>query len=217
HLVGPKLNALSVLVPVGVEPPVGAQAAARRLTKAEEAEQAAIEALATAQDAERGLAEQIRDLEDELADLTEKRSDLEERTAEQERAAEEYPDLAPVNGMRAHPRAIKAVEFALRQLGKPYLWGAEGPDRYDCSGLVLAAYRSVGENLPRVAADQYWGTRNRLVTRSATVAQRGLLPGDLVFFSDDPFNWRAIGHVGIYVGDGRMVHAPSSGDVVKVA
>src|SRR5690606_3756172 len=83
HLVGPKLNALSVLVPVGVEPPVGAQAAARRLTKAEEAEQAAIEALATAQDAERGLAEQIRDLEDELADLTEKRSDLEERNAEQ--------------------------------------------------------------------------------------------------------------------------------------
>src|SRR5690606_9547269 len=73
------------------------------------------------------------------------------------------------------------------------------------------------ESLPRVAADQYWGTRDRLVTRSATVAQRGLLPGDLVFFSDDPFNWRAIGHVGIYVGDGRMVHAPSSGDVVKVA
>lgn len=230
QLLGPRLNALSTLVPVGVETPLGAEAAARRLTRAEEVERAAVEALATAEERQRDLAEQIRDLEDQLAELTERRSDLEERNteqvaarerqreaAEQKRASEEYPDPAPVNGMRAHPRAIKAVEFALRQLGKPYLWGAEGPDRYDCSGLVLASYRSVGENLPRVAADQYWGTRDRLVTRSATVAQRGLLPGDLVFFSDDQFNWRAIGHVGIYVGDGRMVHAPSSGDVVKVA
>src|SRR5690606_13911902 len=223
HLVGPKLNALTALVPVGVEPPVGAQAAARRLTAAEESERAAIEALAIAQDTERDLTGRISDLEDELADLNDRHSDLEDRNAErvaeqerrreaaeQERAAEEYPDLAPVNGMRAHPRAVKAVEFALRQLGKPYLWGAEGPDRYDCSGLVLASYQHAGESLPRVAADQYWGTRDRLVTRSATVAQRGLLPGDLVFFSDDQFNWRAIGHVGIYVGDGRMVHAPSS-------
>ena len=185
QLLGARLNALSTLVPVGMETPLGAEAAARRLTRAEEVERAAVEALATAEERQRDLAEQIRDLEDQLAELTERRSDLEERNteqvaarerqreaAEQKRASEEYPDPAPVNGMRAHPRAIKAVEFALRQLGKPYLWGAEGPDRYDCSGLVLASYRSVGENLPRVAADQYWGTRDRLVTRSATVAQR---------------------------------------------
>ena len=87
--------------------------------------------------------------------------------AEQERASGQYPNLEPVDGYEAHPRAVQAVEFALRQLGKPYQWGAQGPNRYDCSGLVLASYQSVGETVPRVAADQYWGTRDKLVTRSA--------------------------------------------------
>ncbi|MFY1697240.1 MULTISPECIES: C40 family peptidase [unclassified Solwaraspora] len=118
-----------------------------------------------------------------------------------------------ITGTTAHPRAVAALDFALRQLGKPYLWGAEGPSRYDCSGLMWAAYRSPGADyfsLPRVAADQYWATRGKTVDRSE------LLPGDLIFFASGS-SWTTVHHVGMYVGDGQMVHAPTTGDVVKVA
>jgi hypothetical protein len=101
------------------------------------------------------------------------------------------------------------VLFALAQLGKPYEWAAEGPNRYDCSGLMWAAYRSVGITIPRVAADQYHGLQ--------PVSLANLLPGDLLFFSTDRTNWRAIHHVGMYIGDGKMVHAPTTGDVVRIA
>src|SRR5213078_1095921 len=94
---------------------------------------------------------------------------------------------------------------------KPYSWGAQGPDYYDCSGLTWAAYRSTGFTLPRVANDQDNGTR------ANAGAVRGLLPGDLLFFSTDARDWRQIHHVAIYLGNGRMVHAPTFGETVKVA
>lgn len=118
-----------------------------------------------------------------------------------------------IEGTTAHPRAVAALNFALKQLGKPYLWGAEGPHRYDCSGLMWAAYRSPGADyfsLPRVAKDQYYATRHNTVDRSA------LLPGDLIFFASGS-SWTTVHHVGMYVGNGRMVHAPTTGDVVKVS
>ncbi|WFE25504.1 NlpC/P60 family protein [Solwaraspora sp. WMMD791] len=118
-----------------------------------------------------------------------------------------------ISGTTAHPRAVAALDFALRQLGKPYLWGAEGPSRYDCSGLMWAAYRSPGADyfsLPRVAADQYWATKGKTVDRS------DLLPGDLIFFASGS-SWTTVHHVGMYVGNGKMVHAPTTGDVVKVS
>ena len=105
--------------------------------------------------------------------------------------------------------ALKAVAFALAQRGKPYEWGAEGPDRYDCSGLVQTAYATAGVSLPRTARPQYRMTQ--------AVAVTALLPGDLLFFATDPADWNTIHHVGIYLGHGLMLHAPTTGDVVRIA
>ncbi|MFH9135608.1 NlpC/P60 family protein [Streptomyces sp. NPDC017524] len=98
-------------------------------------------------------------------------------------------------------KAEKVLAFARAQIGKPYVWGASGPSSYDCSGLTQAAWREAGVTLPRTTWDQVeFGTR---------VATSDLLPGDLVFFYDD------ISHVGIYKGDGMMIHAPKPGANVR--
>jgi cell wall-associated NlpC family hydrolase len=134
-------------------------------------------------------------------------------------AAQEATDqrLAPgfaagtnVDGMVANPIAIRAVQFALAQRPKPYKFGAEGPNAYDCSGLTWASYRHVGITIPRVAKDQYHQTTKIDVSK--------ILPGDLLFFSrTSTTDWTTISHVGMYIGDGKMVEAPTTGDVVKVA
>ena len=97
---------------------------------------------------------------------------------------------------------IKALRAALTRQGAPYIWGAEGPSTFDCSGLVMWAYRQAGVNLPRVAFDQ---------ARVGTAVFSGLLPGDLI-----ALYW-PVSHIGIYVGNGLYINAPQSGDVVKVA
>ncbi|MCW3838802.1 C40 family peptidase, partial [Micromonospora yasonensis] len=116
-----------------------------------------------------------------------------------------------VSGLAAHPIALAAVRYALAQLGDPYLWAAEGPDRFDCSGLMLASYQSAGyHGLPRVSRDQYYATRSR------TVDPNALLPGDLLFFASGS-SWTSIHHVAMYIGNGKMVEAPRTGDVVKIS
>lgn len=118
-----------------------------------------------------------------------------------------------ISGMAAHPRALAAVRYALAQLGDPYKWSEEGPDQFDCSGLMWAAYRSPGADyfdLPRVSRDQYAATRSR------TVPQTALLPGDLLFFASGS-SWTTIHHVAMYIGNGKMVQAPTTGDVVKIS
>lgn len=98
-------------------------------------------------------------------------------------------------------KAEKVLSFARAQIGKPYVWGATGPSSYDCSGLTQAAWKAAGVDLPRTTWDQVEvGTR---------VATADLQPGDLVFFYDD------ISHVGIYKGDGMMIHAPKPGANVR--
>ncbi|WP_425830453.1 NlpC/P60 family protein [Streptomyces fractus] len=98
-------------------------------------------------------------------------------------------------------KAAQALAFAKSQEGKPYVWGATGPDSYDCSGLTQAAWKSAGISLPRTTWDQ--------VEVGKTVPLSDIQPGDLVFFYDD------ISHVGMYMGDGMMVHAPKPGAVVR--
>jgi peptidoglycan DL-endopeptidase CwlO len=105
--------------------------------------------------------------------------------------------------------AARAVAFARSQLGKPYLWGASGPSSYDCSGLVMAAYRSAGVWLPRVSRSQWHA--------GPKVGLGELAPGDLVFFAYDRGNPATIHHVGMYLGGGAMVEAPYSGASVRVA
>mgnify|MGYP001953008261 CR=1 FL=1 len=100
-------------------------------------------------------------------------------------------------------RAAQAVAYARQKLGSPYVWGATGPDAFDCSGLVLAAYRSAGVSLPRTTYAQI--DAGRRVSRSE------LLPGDLVFF------YSGISHVGLYIGNGEMIHAPNPSAPVRVA
>lgn len=100
-------------------------------------------------------------------------------------------------------RAAAAVSYAYQKLGSPYVWGATGPNAFDCSGLAQAAYRAVGVSLPRTTYSQI--AAGRRVSRSE------LLPGDLVFF------YAGISHVGIYVGNGRMIHAPNPSAPVRVA
>ncbi|MFI5894223.1 C40 family peptidase [Actinoplanes sp. NPDC051513] len=118
--------------------------------------------------------------------------------------------LAGANaGRGADPKAIKALEFALAQRGDPYVWSEEGPNAYDCSGLMWAAYRSVGFQLDRVSRDQYWQTHEKVVDRYS------LLPGDLLFFSYSN-SWRGIHHVAMYAGNGLMVEAPRTGLNVRL-
>jgi cell wall-associated NlpC family hydrolase len=98
-------------------------------------------------------------------------------------------------------KTAKVLEFARAQIGKPYVWGATGPSSYDCSGLTQAAWKAAGVDLPRTTYDQ--------VNAGTRIATDDLLPGDLVFFYDD------ISHVGIYIGDGMMIHAPHTGANVR--
>ncbi|MFF9626449.1 NlpC/P60 family protein [Streptomyces griseosporeus] len=118
---------------------------------------------------------------------------------------------APVNRVDPSRQAAGAIYFAQKKLGTPYLWGGNGTadqqGRFDCSGLTKAAYESVGIVLPRVANDQY--------NAGPHPRREELLPGDLVFFSDDLTNSRAIRHVGIYVGGGYMIDAPRTGAVIR--
>jgi peptidoglycan DL-endopeptidase CwlO len=109
------------------------------------------------------------------------------------------PDAVPA----PNARAGAAVAYAYGAIGRPYVWGATGPGSFDCSGLTQAAWRSAGVSLSRTSYTQI--NTGRRVTRSE------LAPGDLVFF------YSGISHVGIYVGGGRMIHAPRPGGAVRVA
>jgi cell wall-associated NlpC family hydrolase len=103
--------------------------------------------------------------------------------------------------------ALAALHAAESQIGKPYQWGAAGPNSYDCSGLVLWAYSQVGVSLDHWTHDQW--------TEGAHVSQADLRPGDLVFFAFNTSDPSTIHHVGLYVGGGQMVDAPYTGVDVR--
>ncbi|MER5870986.1 NlpC/P60 family protein [Streptomyces sp. NPDC002044] len=109
------------------------------------------------------------------------------------------PAQAPADGSRA----ARAVAFAYGAIGKPYVWGATGPGSFDCSGLTQAAWRSAGVSLPRTTYTQ--------INAGRRVSRDQLAPGDLVFF------YSGITHVGMYIGNGQMIHAPRPGSTVRVA
>ena len=106
-----------------------------------------------------------------------------------------------VTGVPSSSGAAAAVDMARQQIGKPYEYGAAGPDSFDCSGLTMYAWRAGGVLLPHSAAMQY--------DAIAHISVSQLQPGDLVFF------YTPIGHVGIYVGGGQMIDAPYTGAVVR--
>ncbi|MZE72026.1 C40 family peptidase [Streptomyces sp. SID5789] len=143
-------------------------------------------------------------LESELA------KEEKERLAKLEREAQAKAQTAWLDSgilkdldREATERGRKAVEYATAQIGKPYQWGAEGPESYDCSGLTSQAWIAAGQTIPRTSQEQW-----KQLTR---VDVEDMRPGDLIIYFDDA------SHVGMYVGDGSVVHAPRPGRSITIA
>ena len=105
----------------------------------------------------------------------------------------------------ATPGWATALRYAYAQLGKPYQWGGAGPRSFDCSGLTMMAWGAAGVYLPHLAQAQY--------NMTARIPLGRVLPGDLIFFGT-PSN---VYHVGIYIGGGEMIDAPSTGLTVSIS
>lgn len=163
-------------------------------------------------DATEKRADQVGDLEQELAA---EKAEVDEKLAEAETLLEELkaeereeilsrgsttrpPSDVPVSG-----RAAAAVQYALAQVGDSYVYGAAGPDAFDCSGLTMMAWAQAGVGLPHSSSAQY--------SSGSHVAFSDLQPGDLVFY------YSPISHVGMYIGNGMIVHAANPGTGVVVA
>ena len=156
-------------------------------------------------------------IKDQITQLEAAERERQARLAAQARAAaknhQPAPEPAPSSGLSGGSPTPSApapppsshssvVSIALQYLGVPYVWGGASPSGFDCSGLTMYAYAKVGVYLPHNAAMQYgMGT---------PVSRSQLAPGDLVFFN-------GLSHVGMYIGGGRFVHAPHTGDVVKIS
>jgi cell wall-associated NlpC family hydrolase len=126
------------------------------------------------------------------------------RAADRRRLAERASrnqDRMPIN-VPVSGRAGAAVKYAYNQLGDRYQWAAAGPDAFDCSGLTMMAWRQAGVSLPHSSKAQY--------DEGTKVSRSQLAPGDLVFF------YSPISHVGIYIGGGKMIHAPNPSERVKI-
>jgi cell wall-associated NlpC family hydrolase len=147
--------------------------------------------------------------------LAQRKTQLDQQKAQAEQAISKQLKLISKLGRNIDPGSSKencsilatgkaetVLRFACAQLGKPYVFGAAGPGSWDCSGLTMMAYKQVGINLHHWVPDQH--------SASTPVSKSELQPGDLVFFHSD-------GHVGIYVGQGKFIQAPHTGDVVKVS
>ena len=106
------------------------------------------------------------------------------------------------------PYASPAIAAALSKLGSPYVWGDAGPSTFDCSGLIQWSYLQAGLVLPRVSSDQWLAT--------TPLPQNQMQPGDLLVYAYDLSDARTIHHIAMYIGNGQMVHAPHTGDVVRV-
>ena len=143
------------------------------------------------------------DRQERLLDIVESRADRLARAAReaQQSRSRASRSVRPTYSGPASGRAQIAVAEAYRQLGKPYRWGAAGPDSFDCSGLMMWVWGKAGVSLPHSSRAQYGYGRH--------VSKSELQPGDLVFYGNP------IHHVGIYVGGGRYIAAPQTGDVVS--
>lgn len=181
---------------------VTSQADAARATAAQAQERATAAATA-AQTAVTDLEQKSTELDTQIQEV---------RDALGELSPEQRDELGTVqdDGVYLGPAgaANDAMQAALGRRGSEYEWGATGPNEFDCSGLTSWAYRQAGVNIPRTSRQQW--------TVGTPVSRDALQPGDLLFYDDGTGNPGAIHHVGMYVGDGRMVDAPTEGKLVDV-
>ncbi|MGL6106160.1 C40 family peptidase [Romboutsia sp.] len=119
----------------------------------------------------------------------------------------QYIKIQPIQtSTSASSKSKKIVDLAYKQIGKPYSWGASGPKAFDCSGLTSYVYKNAsGITLPRTSKQQ--------ATVGKTVSKKNLKPGDLVFFSS---TGRGITHVGLYIGNSKMIHSPKPGQNIRI-
>ncbi|WP_285502890.1 NlpC/P60 family protein [Actinokineospora sp. NBRC 105648] len=166
-----------------------------------------------AEDGQRRAAEAKAAAEKLTADITKTRDDLRTqiKTVEEAKTRLSKKDTevlkgTPDDGVYLAPAgsAGRAMEVALAQRGKPYVWGADGPGSFDCSGLTMYAYAAAGVSLPHSSRAQFGYGKS--------VSRSELLPGDLLFYGSSA---GSIHHVAMYIGDGRIVHASTSGVPVK--
>jgi cell wall-associated NlpC family hydrolase len=124
-------------------------------------------------------------------------------------ALDSAPQCLPGVTLTSDTAAATAISYAEQQLGKPYQWGGTGPDAFDCSGLVMMAYRAASIDIPRTAQQQWsWGPR---------VSASQVQPGDLVFFAGSDGTPTAPGHVGLVIGGGLMIEAYATGFPIRIA
>ena len=153
--------------------------------------------------------------------LDQRRSDRREQRAEERRERRQErreqrqqqpdpppPPPPPPPAPEQSGNAQDAIDFAYGQLGEPYVWGAAGPDSWDCSGLTMGAWQAAGVYLPHYSVSQYYAT--------APVSYGSLRPGDLIFWATNSSDPDTIFHVGLYIGNGQMIHAPRTGKDVEV-
>ncbi|TCO30337.1 cell wall-associated NlpC family hydrolase [Kribbella steppae] len=164
--------------------------------------------------AAREAAERAREAAERARDAAEKAREERERREEQKKnpgkkPPKKQPDRPRDDDRPSRKGAGAAIDFALDQIGDMYLWGGTGPSRWDCSGLTQAAWAKAGVYLPHYSVAQYEQVRH--------IDEDELRPGDLIFWSTDPDNPGTIHHVAMYLGDGRMVHAPRTGQPVQIA
>ncbi|WP_228771435.1 C40 family peptidase [Actinokineospora iranica] len=173
----------------------------------------ATDARKLAEDGQRRAAEAKAAAEKLTADVTKTHDDLQAQIKQVEQAKNRLSvkELAVLGGPKddgvylAPPGAAgRAMDVALAQRGKPYVWGAEGPGSFDCSGLTLYAYRAAGVSLPHSSRAQFGYGKS--------VSRSELIPGDLLFYGGSA---STIHHVAMYIGDGRIVHASTTGVPVK--
>lgn len=145
--------------------------------------------------------DEAKALESSLAAKERQRlADLEKKDADQAQAKWESTGILKKVGTDATTAGQKAIAFAVQQIGKPYVWGAEGPDSYDCSGLTSQAWLAAGVTIPRTS-EQQWA-------RLKHVPIEDMRPGDLIIYFSDA------SHVAIYVGGGNIISAPRPGRYV---
>jgi peptidoglycan DL-endopeptidase CwlO len=119
------------------------------------------------------------------------------------------PQCLPGVTLTSDTAAATAISYAEQQLGKPYQWGGTGPDAFDCSGLVMMAYRAAGIAIPRTSQQQWsWGPR---------ISASQVQPGDLVFFAGSDGTPTSPGHVGLVIGGGLMIEAYATGFPIRIA